>query len=157
MPTDTDETVGEVPAGFTEYRNERFGFSFQYPEDWRVLTFADDTSRVGLIAPDNPVADGQEPLPEISVLLRDNPEQLALQEFYDRAQEPIFENAVGGVRSVEIGGDQGFSLLDVSGEVSTDLVVLAHGMYIVEFELTRSEYRRVFDILINSFRFSGGD
>jgi len=31
----SDETsTDETPAGWTEYRNERFGFSFQYPEEW---------------------------------------------------------------------------------------------------------------------------
>lgn len=44
-PTDTNsdtdvvsegssDSAPEVPAGWTEYRNERFGFSFQYPEGW---------------------------------------------------------------------------------------------------------------------------
>lgn len=41
-PEVTSETVGEVPAGWTEYRDERFGFSFQYPEGWdlRVVSSA---------------------------------------------------------------------------------------------------------------------
>lgn len=30
----TSDTTGEVPAGWTEYENERYGFSFQYPEGW---------------------------------------------------------------------------------------------------------------------------
>lgn len=156
MPEVTSET-GEVPAGWTEYRNATYGFSFQYPEWWEIKTFDDDPSRVAIIAPDNSAVEGQEPLPEISVLLRSNPERLTLREFYERAQEPIFEDAVGGVTATEVNGNQGFSLLDVSGEVSTDLVVLAHESYIAEFELTRDEYRETFDILVNSFRFLGGE
>jgi hypothetical protein len=30
----SSDSAPEVPAGWTEYRNERFGFSFQYPEGW---------------------------------------------------------------------------------------------------------------------------
>ncbi|MBI5071994.1 hypothetical protein HZB93_03860 [Candidatus Falkowbacteria bacterium] len=35
-PEVTSDTTGEVPAGWTEYRNERLGFSFQYPETWNL-------------------------------------------------------------------------------------------------------------------------
>lgn len=30
----TTDSTGEVPAGWTEYRNTELGFSFQYPEGW---------------------------------------------------------------------------------------------------------------------------
>lgn len=33
-PEVTADTTGEVPVGWTEYRNARYGFSFQYPEGW---------------------------------------------------------------------------------------------------------------------------
>ena len=157
--TSEDGTTPEdgTPSGWTEYRNTELGFSFQYPEGWRIQTFDDDPSRVAIIATDNPGAEGQEPLPEISMLLRDNPERLALREFYERAQESIFEDAVGGVTPVEVGGNQGFFLLDVSGEVSTDLIVLTHGTDVVEFELTSDQYSGEFDDLVNSFRFLGGE
>lgn len=156
-PEATSDTTGEVPAGWIEYENERYGFSFQYPEGWKIETFDDDPSRVAIIAPDNPAAEGQEPLPEISVLIRSNSERLALREFYERAQESIFEDAMGGVTAVDINGNRGFSLLDVSGEISTDLVVLAHEMHVAEFELTRDGYREEFDMLVNSFQFLGGE
>lgn len=155
-PEVTNEAVSEVPAGFKVYNDVHYGFSFQYPESWVIKTYDDDPQRIGIIASDNPAAPGNEPLPEISVVLRNNPDRLAIRDFYDQAQEPIFDDAAGGVNPVEIAGDQGFSLHSVSGEVTTDLVVLTHGTYIVEFELTRNVYREVFDALVNSFRFSGG-
>jgi hypothetical protein len=33
-PEVTPDATGEVPAGWTEYRSDRYGFSFQYPEGW---------------------------------------------------------------------------------------------------------------------------
>lgn len=154
---DTSDTTGEVPAGFVEYRSDRYGFSFQYPEGWRISTFDDDPSRIGIIAPDNPSAVGSEPLPEVSVILRNNPDRLAIRDFYERMRESIFDEATGGVSPLEVGGNQGFSLLGVSGEVTTDLVVLANEGRIAEFELTRSEYREVFDSVVGSFQFTGGE
>lgn len=39
-PQITDEV--RAPSGYQEYRNEEFGFSFMYPNDW-VLTDSTDT------------------------------------------------------------------------------------------------------------------
>jgi hypothetical protein len=153
----TRETSPEESSDSLTYRNEEFGFEFQYPSNWRLITFDEAPSRVGLIAPDNPAAGGQEALPEISVILQSNPERLAIQEYYAQAQEPIFEDAAGGVNSILVNDYSGFSLEDVLGEVTVDMVVLAHTTSIAEFELTRDEYRAVFDILINSFLFLGGE
>ena len=45
VPEVTADTTGEVPAGWTEYTSERFGFSFQYPEGWDLRVVESDPLR----------------------------------------------------------------------------------------------------------------
>lgn len=41
-PEATSDTTGEVPAGWTEYKSDRYGFSFQYPEEWDLRVIERD-------------------------------------------------------------------------------------------------------------------
>ena len=146
------ETV--VPVGWKEYRNAQEGYSVQIPSDWRVAEYSDAPEIVGFIAPDNPATPGHEPISEISVVVRENPNRTEMRRFYMERKENIFAEA-SGVSEVNINGMKGYFLSNIAGEITVDLTVLSIGDRIVEFELTEDKYRDTYDALMRTFNIGG--
>ncbi|MCI0619554.1 hypothetical protein L0Y40_00765 [Candidatus Wolfebacteria bacterium] len=42
VPRTSDGEGAEVPTGWQEYRNDEYGFAFDYPDDWTVAAFPDN-------------------------------------------------------------------------------------------------------------------
>lgn len=154
-PSVPDAGVACAPEGFQCYRDSKVGYRFGYPVGWSVLTYEDAPLTVGLIAPTNPVASDHEPIPEITVRIRPNPGNFGPMSFYSEAGETLLQDATA-VSPVYISGRAGLFLDDVAGGITADWTIIPFPDNLVEFELTREEYRAEYDTLVASFYIGGG-
>jgi hypothetical protein len=75
--------------------------------------------------------------------------------FYAQRDDTSFEEAAS-VTPVTINGHEGYFLADVAGGITVDATVLTFDDRIVDFELAREEHQAIYDVILQSFEFTGG-
>jgi hypothetical protein len=132
--TPTPEPTTPPPATFSQ--DEAIvpgGYVFSYPDSWNLVVLSDNPYVAKFFLTPSPRLDTEEPS-ELAVFVYENPEQVALEEFFNGVERPnFFEDAVGGYRPFSAGGATGYWFDNVIGFAKSTVVALASDGIVYEF------------------------
>ena len=80
------------------------GYEFSYPSSWNQVVLSEDPYVAKFFLTASPRLNTEEPA-ELAVFMYDNPERVALEEFFNGDKRPnLFEDAAGGYKPFSAGG-----------------------------------------------------
>jgi hypothetical protein len=130
------------------------GYEFSHPSTWNEVVISDSGpyfAKFFLSA--SPRLD-QEEIDELAVLVYENPQQVALEQFFNGEERPnFFEDALGGYRPFSSGGATGYWFDNVIGFTNATVVVLTADGLVYEFsDPQKHQSDGVFLEIVNSFK-----
>ncbi len=133
------------------------GFEFSYPSSWNKFVVSDGSpyiARFLLTATPR----GEEDPGELDVWVYENPQNLALEEFFDGQERPnLFKDAAGGYRPYSTGGATGYWFDKVLGFETYTVVALSSDGFVYQFDdPQKHQTDGIFSQIVSSFKRAQG-
>lgn len=109
------------------------GYAFSYPASWNQVLVSENPY-IAKFFLTSTAKSGEEGFAELEVRVYENPENVALEEFYNVQERPnLFKDAVGGYRPFSGAEVTGYWFDDVLGLTTSTVVTLASEGIVYEF------------------------
>jgi hypothetical protein len=150
-PTQSTTTVPTVTPALTK-GSLPGGYEFSYPSSWSQVILSDSPYLAKFFLTEPPKSAGEEPA-ELIVYAYPNPENLALEQFYDGQQRPnLFKDAIGGYAPLTVGEASGYRFDNVIGFDNYTVIALSAGDFVYEFsDAQRHQADGLFSQIADSF------
>ena len=110
------------------------GYELSYPGSWSEALVSESNPYIAKFVITATPDLATEYLAEFEVVVYENPQQVALQEFFDGQERPnLFKDAVEGYREFSAGGATGYWFDNVQGLSTSTVVALAIDGFVYEF------------------------
>jgi len=130
------------------------GYEFSYPVSWNQVLVSENPYIAKFVLTATPNVATEYPT-EFDVIVYENSQQVALEEFFDGRERPnLFEDAVDDYKPFSVGGASGYWFDKVLGFTNSTVVALSSGGFVYQFDDPDQKHQSdgVFLEIVRSFK-----